>query len=57
MFSRRDIYEEEIIALNEELEQLRVMGGRIIAERTEGLRLENRMLREELAKAGIELSI
>ena len=33
------------------------MGGRIIAERTEGLKLENRMLREELAKAGIELSI
>lgn len=36
---------------------MRHMGGRIISERTEGLRLENRMLREELAKAGVELSI
>jgi len=33
------------------------MGGRIIAERTEGLRLENKMLKEELARAGIEVSI
>ena len=53
---RRDIYEEEIIALNEELEHLRHMGGRIIAEKTEGLRLENRMLREELAKVGVDIS-
>ena len=43
---RRDIYEEEIITLNEELEHLRHMGGRIIAERTEGLKLENRKLKE-----------
>jgi hypothetical protein len=33
------------------------MGGRIIAEKTEGLKLENRMLREELAKAGVEMSV
>ena len=56
MWFRRDIYEEEIIALNEELEHLRHMGGRIIAEKTEGLRLENRMLREELAKVGVDIS-
>jgi regulator of replication initiation timing len=42
--------------LNEELEHLRHMGGRIIAEKTEGLRLENRMLREELAKVGVDIS-
>jgi len=38
---RRDIYEEEIIALNDELEHLRHMGGRIIAERTDYLKHEN----------------
>ena len=32
------------------------MGGRIIAEKTEGLRLENKMLREELVKVGVEIS-
>ena len=40
-YVRRDIYEEEIIALNDELEHLRHMGGRIIAERTEYLKQEN----------------
>lgn len=53
---RRDIYEEEIIALNEELEHLRHMGGRIIAEKTEGLKVENRILRDQLAKAGVEIA-
>lgn len=52
---RRDIYEEEIIALNDELEHLRHMGGRIIAERTEYLKHENQMLKELLREKGVEL--
>jgi len=50
---RRDIYEDEIIALNEELEHIRLMGGRIIEERTAHFKLENAMLRQALSKAGI----
>ena len=52
---RRDIYEEEIIALNDELEHLRHMGGRIIAERTDYLKHENQMLKELLREKGVDL--
>lgn len=38
---QRDIYEDEIIALNEELEHLRHVGGRIIEDRTRGFQIEN----------------
>ena len=52
---RRDIYEEEIIALNEELEHLRHVGGRIIEERCQGYKLENQILKAALEKNKIPL--
>lgn len=47
-YCRRDIYEDEIIALNEELEHLRHVGGKIIEERVLGFKKENALLRQTL---------
>ena len=47
---QKDIYEDEIILLNEELEHVKQVGGTIIEE----YRRENFALRELLQKAGIE---
>ena len=52
---RRDIYEDEIIALNEELSHLRHVGGRIIEERCHGYKIENQMLKEALKKNNINV--
>jgi regulator of replication initiation timing len=55
MERQRDIYEEEIIALHEELEHLKHVGGRIIEERVAGYKHENAQLRALLKEKGVEL--
>ena len=50
---QRDIYEDEIIALNEELEHIKTYGNRIIAEKIEPYRVENGLLRAKLVKSGL----
>ena len=55
MCIRRDIYEDEIIALNEELEHLRRVGGRIIEERCHDYKIENQLLKAALEKNGVKI--
>lgn len=48
---QRDIYEDEIIQLNEELEHVKHVGGTIIDE----YRRENNQLKDLLQKAGVQV--
>lgn len=41
--------------MNEELEHLRHVGGRIIEERTKSFQMENHLLKEALAKNNIQV--
>lgn len=50
---RRDIYEDEIMALSEELEYIRHEGSRIIRDKIEPYRVENGILMSKLVEAGI----
>lgn len=50
---QRDIYEDEIIALNEELAYIKDQGSRIIQDKIEPYRRENEYLRSKLIEAGL----
>ena len=49
-FCRRDIYEDEIIALNEEIDHIRHVGARIIEERVGTYKMQNHLLKQQLEK-------
>ena len=53
LMCRRDIYEDEIVALNEELEFIRHEGTRIIREKIEPFRIENAFYKHQLVEAGL----